>query len=280
MTSSQRNAVICPHCRKLISTSETKCPYCGLKRPSALVHRAGWAAVLRSPRHLIQTLVVINAAMFLFSLLLFPGDMGLSPSPLSFLTPPDSSLLLVGATGTIPIVKYGRWWTLLTANYLHGSLLHILFNMFALRYIFLLVSREFGTARVIIVYTIGGAVGFWVSYMAGIRLTIGASAAVCSLIGAALYFGKTHGGVYGKAVFQQIGGWAVGLMLFGLMPGINNWGHGGGMAAGFLLGYLLGYQAHRPEKRWHQWLAAACVTATLAALAWAVVTSVLVRIAY
>jgi len=62
----------------------------------------------------------------------------------------------------------------------------------------------------------------------------------------------------------------VGLFLFGLLfPGINNWAHGGGLAAGIGLGMLLGYQERRRETSLHHLLALACAGATIVALGWA-----------
>jgi rhomboid protease GluP len=168
-----------------------------------------------------------------------------------------------------------RWWTLISANYLHGSILHILFNMFAFRQLGTLVAQEYGINRMIVLYTIGGITGFLVSYLARVELTIGASAAVCSLMGAAIYYGKSRGGTYGQAIFRQIGGWAIGLFVFGLlMPGINNWAHGGGGIAGVMLGLLLGYRERRRESFFHRLLAGLCVAATVLVLGWAVASSI------
>jgi len=275
---SRPNAVLCPRCRKLVSADEIKCPYCQLARPG----HAGWRAArpwnLQQPDYLIRTIIGINIALFVVSLLLDPGRMGYSPDPLRFLSPSNRSMLLLGASGTLPVLQFGRWWTLLSANYLHGSLLHILFNMLAFRQLARLTVREFGPERTMVIYTLGGVIGFGVSVLGGVRFTIGASAAVCSLIGAALYFGKARGGVYGQTVFRQVGGWAVGLMLFGLLPGINNWGHGGGMAAGFLLAWALGYLEKKRTAPVHRILAAVCTAVTLLVLAWAVGSSVFVRL--
>jgi rhomboid protease GluP len=95
-----------------------------------------------------------------------------------------------------------------------------------------------------------------------------------------LYYGKSRGGAYGQAVFQSIWGWAVGIFIFGfLVPGINNWGHGGGMAGGFVLGLLLGYQERGPERWSHRLLSAGCVIVTGAVLLWAVVVAFLLRLA-
>jgi rhomboid protease GluP len=234
--------------------------------------------------------------MYLVSLLLNPLSSSLSINPLTFLSPDNTSLLLMGATGTIPIDHFLlflktegikplaidrllRLWTMLSANYLHGGILHIFFNMMAFRQLAPLVVREYGTYRLFIIYTVGGIIGFGISYLAGVRLTIGASAAVCALIGAILYFGKSRGGVYGRAVYSQIGGWAVGLFLFGLLvPGINNWGHGGGIIAGALLGFLLGYQEKMREKFFHKAVAGVCMILTILVLCWVVVSGIYYRI--
>ena len=192
-------------------------------------------------------------------------------SPFAFLSPSNNALLIFGSTGSIPLFQLERWWSLISANYLHGSLLHILFNMLAFSQLAPFVQREFGNNRMIVIYTLGGVAGYLLSAIVGVRFTIGASAAVCSLIGALLYYGKSRGGRFGQAVFSQIGGWAIGIGIFGfLVPGINNWGHGGGMAAGALLGYLFGYREQRRESMALKYLAMACILTTILTLIWAV----------
>ncbi len=203
----------------------------------------------------------------------------MSLNPLTFLSPSDTSLLLLGATGTVPIDKYHRLWTLVSASFLHGGLLHIFFNMAALRQLAALVNREFGVYRMFVIYTVSGIVGFLISYLAGIALTIGASASVCGLIGALLYYGKSRGGIYGRTLYRQVATWVVFLGVFGLIvPGINNWGHGGGILAGIVSGFVLGYQEKKRENIIHKILAAACVMVSLAVLMWAVGTSVYYRL--
>jgi rhomboid protease GluP len=68
--------------------------------------------------------------------------------------------------------------------------------------------------------------------------------------------------------------------MFGLLvPGINNWGHGGGMLAGALLGLLLGYQERSRENSWHRILSGGCLLMTVAVLGWAVLSGVYFRFA-
>jgi rhomboid protease GluP len=218
--------------------------------------------------------------MFVLALLLDPRTMGLAFNPLQLLRPSDASLLVLGATGTIPIDSYHRWWTLISANYLHGGLLHIFFNMAAFKQLGPLAAREYGCSRMFILYTLGALCGFTVSYLAGISLTIGASAGVCGLVGAILYYGKSRGGAYGAALYKQVGMWVILMFVFGFVaPGINNWGHGGGLISGALGGYLLGYAERKRETAFHKTLGGVCLIVTGLVLAWAVLTSIYYRFA-
>jgi len=273
-----RSSILCPNCRKLISADERKCPYCGLSNPASLLKYNFWTRGLNDPFQIVRWIIYLNVGMYLISLLLNSMIPRFSYNPLVFLSPENKSLLLMGATGTIPIGRLGRWWTLISANYLHGSILHIFFNMFAFNQIAPLVIREFGTNRMIILYTLGGVFGFIVSYFAGVTFTIGASAALCSLIGASLYFGKSRGGAYGQAIYRQLGTWTLGIFLFGLFfPGINNWGHGGGLIAGAFLGFAMGYEERKRETATHKMLAAGCAIATILILIGAVLSALYYR---
>jgi rhomboid protease GluP len=229
---------------------------------------------------LVQSIFIVNIVFYIFSLILTRHH-SVSLNPLSFLAPGQTSLLLLGATGTVPIDEYGRFWSLLSANYLHGGILHIIFNLMAFRQIAPWVSQEYGARRMFIIYTIGGVGSYIVSYLAGIPFTIGASGAICALIGSLLYYGKSRGGTYGAMVYREVGGWVISLFLFGfIVPGINNWAHGGGIISGILLGLLLGYGEKRRESPLHRFLAIACGIATIACLAWAAVGAAAFRFSH
>ena len=273
---SKKNSLLCPNCRKLISRDEPQCPYCGLPNPGSWWKNNIWTRGFKQPDQLIKAIIYLNAGMFILSILFNPGGLDISMNPLALLSPDSNSLFMLGASGTIPIMKYGRWWTLFSANFLHGSLLHILFNMMAFRQLAPLVTKEFGIYRMLTIYLLGGVAGYLVSFLAGIPFTIGASAAVCSLIGSAIYYGKRRGGAYGQAIYSQLGGWAIFIFIFGFMvPGINNWAHGGGMLTGALLGYLLGFNELKRESYFHKSLAGTCVFLCLGALAWGIISSFL-----
>ena len=270
----EKKSMLCPNCRRLISNDEPVCPYCGVARPGARWKRA-FAEVISLRRFdPVIVIIAVNAAFYLLSLLLNPAAIGLSANPMAFLSPSGESIYWLGATGTIPIGD-GRWWTLISAGFLHGGLLHIFFNMMALRQLAPFILDAFGLHRFAILYVWTGVAGFFVSYLAGVPFTIGASAPVCGLIGAILYYGKSRGGFYGEAIYRQALGWVVGLVLFGLfIPGINNWAHGGGIISGLLLAFITGYQERRKETSIHRILGTASIVIAAAALLWAVIQAI------
>ncbi|WP_300670286.1 rhomboid family intramembrane serine protease [Desulfoluna sp.] len=267
----KRTSLLCPNCRRLISTDEPLCPHCGLRKPGSGLKNNPMIRSLSDPDLILKAIIGINIVMYVVSLLFSGGGIGVSGNPLGFLSPSNNAMLLLGASGTLPIDRFGRWWSLLSANWLHGSILHILFNMMALRNLAPFVLREFGSYRLVIIYVLGGVGSYLVSYLAGVTFTIGASGAVCALVGAALYFGKSRGGDYGNAVYRQVSGWVVSMAVFGfIIPGINNWAHGGGVIAGAALAWGFGYLERTRETQKDKTVAFVCSLLTLGVLLWAV----------
>lgn len=272
--SAQRNSILCPNCRKLISLDEPTCPYCGLVRPG-LHETAGKLQNILFALNPVQMIMYVNIVFFGLALLIDPRGIFMGGSPFGFLSPSNQSLLMLGATGVIPVIHYHNFLSVISASFLHGGILHIVFNMMALYQLGPFVLREFGLHRFVNIYILTGICGFVISVLAGVPFTIGASASVCGLIGAIIYYGKSRGGSYGEAIFKQSLGWVVGLIIFGfLFSGINNWAHGGGLVSGLLLAYGLGYNDQKPESAWSKMLAYACAFITFGVLIWAAGSSI------
>jgi rhomboid protease GluP len=251
---------------------EPECPYCGLKRPG-LHNTAGAVRNIFFGSNPVMAIIYINIAFYVLSL--FLGGLS-NDGSFNFLSPSNQSLFLLGASGTVPVIGAHRFWTLISASFLHGGIMHILFNMMALYQLGPFVLQEFGFHRFINLYIITGACGFAVSVLFGVPFTIGASASICGLIGAIIYYGKSRGGSYGEAIYKQAMGWVIGLIFFGLIfPGIDNWAHGGGLLSGILLAFLMGYNDNKQETAWNKLLAYACILLTAAILIWAVISSLL-----
>ena len=217
-----------------------------------------------TPQRTLKAIIYINAALFVVALLLSLPNMQWSFNPFSALSPTTDVLNFMGASGVIPIARYQAWWSLITANWLHGSLLHIVFNMLALNTVAPMVMAEYGVFRMFCIYTLSGAAGFLLSYLGGVYLTIGASSGLCGLIGAQLYFGYSSGGPLGQWVLKQTWGWITSLALMGfIIPNINNWGHGGGLIGGFIVAFLLRHQGQRHESKGDRLFAATLLFMTL-----------------
>ena len=268
--SSGRKSILCPNCRKLISMDEPACPYCGLVRPG-LHNTAGIIRKIFLGSDPVRTIIYVNIAFYILSLVL--GGIS-NDGSFNLLSPSSRSLFALGATGTYPVIAEHRFWTLISASFLHGGIFHILFNMMALYQLGPFVLREFGFHRFINLYIITGICGFAVSVLFGVPFTIGASASICGLIGAIIYYGKSRGDSYGEVIYKEAMGWVVGLIIFGLFfPGINNWAHGGGILSGIGLAFLMGYNDNKQESAWIKLLAYACILLTVAVLIWAVANS-------
>lgn len=260
-----QRAILCPHCRKIIGSEEAVCSWCGTSRSNPWWHFVNMTRGAAQSDWIVKVILSVNLLYFAVSLLLTArvDHSG------GFLSAGPNSLFLLGGTGTIPIDRYGRIWTLVSANYLHSGILHIIFNLMALRQIAPWVANEYGSNRMFAIYTLGGIFSYGVSYLAGVPFTIGASGAVCSLIGSLLYYGKSRGGVYGSSVYREVSGWVISIFIFGfLFPGINNWCHAGGILGGMLFGFLFGYTEKRRENSLHAGLALLCAITTIGALGW------------
>lgn len=263
--SNNLGAIICPNCKKLISASAETCPHCGMKNPNLW----GLAGVLRKlfggHVSLIPLISGVCIGLYVISLLLDPAAIFRPGGMLSFLSPSMTSLYKLGMTGSVAIAR-GRWWTLITAIYLHGGLLHILFNVLWIRQLGPAVEDLYGISRTFLIFTVAGVAGFILSSLAGNAFTIGASGSIFGFLGAFVYYGRKRGGAFGSAIYRQMGQWAIVLFLMGFFfPGIDNFAHAGGFAGGFATAALLGYTELRGESHSHQLAAFAAMALTVLA---------------
>ncbi|MDZ7261156.1 MAG: rhomboid family intramembrane serine protease [candidate division KSB1 bacterium] len=252
-------SIVCPACGKLVSVNADKCWNCGRRRPGLW----GFAPVVQNLLGgFVPVVTLICIVLYVVSLLLDPSTIFRSRGLFSFLSPSLRSLYVLGMTGT-EVMKYGRWWTLITAIYLHGGLLHILFNLLWIRQLGPIVEEFYGSSRLILIFTISGITGFILSNLMGISFTIGASGSIFGLLGALVYYGRTRGGAFGAAVYRQMVGWAIFLFIMGfMMPGVNNFAHGGGFVGGYLAALFLGFQESKAETFLHKLLALGAVILT------------------
>jgi rhomboid protease GluP len=258
--------ILCPSCGRLTSADAAECLVCGRRNPGMW----GFAAPLRAifGRHSFTNIVTAACiALYVASLLLDPRAAFSARNPFDAFAPSNAALEALGGAGTVPW-HYGQWWTIFTAIYLHGSILHILFNVLWIRQLGPAVEELYGPARMIVIFTVAGAAGFVVSNWIGHPFTIGASGAVFGLLGAIVAFGKKRGGTFGAMVLRQYGYMALFIFILSFfMRGVNNAAHAGGFGGGFVAGLLIALAEQRRETSLDWVLAAACIAVTLAGFA-------------
>jgi rhomboid protease GluP len=277
-------SVVCPSCGNLVGVNDDRCFTCGRWNPGLW----GFTPILRrigADFGFAETVTATCVTLYLL-MLLYSGRNIRMDGILGFLAPSQDAVFAFGGSGAVPIFApylmgftHARWWTLLSAGWLHGGLLHILFNMMWVRQLAPACEELFGTGRTVIIYTVGSVVGFLMSsvmgfllagvpILGGSMLTLGASAPIFGLLGAMVHYGRQSSSL----VKRQAAGYAMTLFVFGiLMPGVDNWAHAGGFAGGYLASFVL--NPMRPERGNHLVIAFGCLLATLASL----VASFLIR---
>ncbi len=234
---------MCPHCRAFVDSRSKTCEYCDNPLPMTAGRRLVREERLHRPGaqfgFTTMILLLINAALFAVSWILtlrFSGDSSLFGGI-------DGRVLhMLGAKFTLSIQAHGEWWRLITANFLHGGLLHLIFNTMSLYNLGPLAEEIFGTSRFVVLYLATGFCGFMVSTMWSSTLSIGASASICGLIGALFAYGRMN---LNSPLRSAALRWIIAIGIFGLLfPAIDNAAHVGGLAAGFGFAYGCGSPGH------------------------------------
>ena len=189
----------------------------------------------RSPRaNVTIVLIALNAIAFVASA-------GMSGNLMQVASP---VLLALGANHA-PLVMQGEAWRLLAAMFLHGGLLHIGLNMFALYQAGQIVERLFGAPGFLLLYLGAGIAGnvasMWWNPQA---VSVGASGAVFGVYGALLAYLRAQPGSMPMSVFNQIRSSTLAFIGYSLfagvaLPGIDNGAHVGGLLSGMAMGYGL-----------------------------------------
>jgi rhomboid protease GluP len=241
---------ICPSCGNLVGTVATRCPNCGANVRFSL------AAASRSLGGLLPTTspatyaflticCVIFAVSFLATLknggMAMPSGGGLL-GILDFGAINGNVLIRLGASLPL-LIDRQEPWRLVTAIFLHASILHILFNMWVLMDISPQIEELYGSARFTFICVVTGVCGYMLSSFMG-KFSVGASGALLGLIGMMLAVTMGRRSIGMQMMRNQIVRWLIYIVVWGfLFPGVDNWAHLGGFVSGFVLGKLM---ADRP----------------------------------
>ncbi len=190
------------------------------------------------PKKIIITkiLIAINILMYILSLVI--GD--------NF----SYNLILLGANNR-GLVLDGEFYRLITSAFLHGSLLHLVVNMYSLWIIGSQVETYIGKLKYLIIYLLSALMGslFSIVFLEN-SLSVGASGAIFGLMGSLLYFGYHYRLYLSNALTSQI----IPIVIFNLALGflsssIDNGAHIGGLIGGYLSTMIVGlkYKSQKSE---------------------------------
>lgn len=249
-------SILCPSCGLLVGVNDEQCLNCGRRRPG-LWGFTGPLALLRSEEGFVTFVMWACGIIYALTLIADPAGIGFD-GVFGFLSPGDA-VYRFGVSGSHFVYDRGWWWTLLSAGWLHGSILHLAFNVMAVRNLGPAMVQLYGTSRTILIYVLSCVAGFFMSStvkhflpdldwpLGGSRATLGASASVFGLLGAIFYYGRRGGS---SIVRDQAVQWIVGGLVFGfVMQGIDNWAHLGGLGGGYLAAVWL--DPLKPERGDH-----------------------------
>lgn len=140
------------------------------------------------------------------------------------------------------LIMRGQVWRLFTPMFLHGSFMHIGFNMYALYVIGIELERFYGNARYALLILISGFAGNVFSFLFTDAASVGASTAIFGLIAAegVFFFQNRHLFRNAGRIIFNTGLIIVINLVLGLSPGIDNWGHLGGLLGGFMFAVFAG----------------------------------------
>jgi rhomboid protease GluP len=265
-------SVVCPSCGSLVGVRDDKCYSCGRANPGLW----GYAPLLRqlgTDLGFVPLVIGACSVLYVLTLLVSGNELQIVGGGMNILAPSHGALLMFGMSGAIPVYYEGAWWTLLSASWLHGNFLHILFNMYWVRRLGPDAVELFGPARTVIIYTVAGVAGFLLSSTAGYigipipllygaPYTIGASASILGLLGAMAHYGRKGGSSLIRGEVMQLVLWFAIMGI--LMPSTDNYAHAGGFLGGYAVSAVL--NPFTRERGDHLLIAAVCLVATLLAI--------------
>ncbi len=266
------NRRICPNCRAFISNADRVCPYCEFQlappvesKPRRTIQLDS-GGMFSSGRFVTMIILLINfglyAATTIYSMKGASGE-GLT------LDIDAATLRMFGAKWPQAQFEAGQWWRLVTAGFLHGGVIHILFNSWALFDLGAMVEQIFGARRYIVIYFVTTVCGFLASTFWSPITSIGASAGIFGLIGAMIALGTKSRTAMGDALRSHFLQWAVYGIVMSIFLSGDNAAHIGGLASGFAIAWVAGTPraAESPGERIWGIGAIVCIILTVACFA-------------
>ncbi|WP_409069263.1 rhomboid family intramembrane serine protease [Clostridium caseinilyticum] len=148
-------------------------------------------------------------------------------------------LVFLGAKAN-SFINNGEYYRLITSMFLHGGLIHLALNMYALNSIGPLIENYFGKVKYLIIYFISGILSSYFSYLFSPSVSIGASGAIFGVLGATLIIAYKNRKRGGKEFLNNIISVIVVNLILGFsIPNVDNFGHIGGLIGGIIVTLIL-----------------------------------------
>lgn len=230
----------CIRCGAINARDDRRCTECGARLPSMTTYRVMRLLGLTTPATspvVVSTFLGVIAVVFVLMI----GMQGVE----GILRPTGYTTFVFGSFAPVFMYIPEYWWRILGFGLVHGGLLHIAFNGFALSQVGPIIEAQIARVRMLVLITVtqlgaAGATWWWYGVMneRWAQSTVGASGWLFGLIGFGIVYLRGAGGsaaMYRQSLIQ----WAIYGAIFGLiMPGINNAAHIGGFAAGALVALM------------------------------------------
>lgn len=240
---------LCPACGTLVGATATRCHQCGANLTFSLAAASkSVGSLMPSASPVTYAILSVSCVLYVVSLLATVREGGF-PMPTSggfsaifdFAAIRGDVLLRLGESIPFPyILATGQAWRFVTAIFLHGSLLHIVFNMWMLMDVGPQIEERYGSARYFFIYVASGVGGYVVSSGVIGHQSVGASGALLGLIGVLLATTVGNRSASSRMLRSQLLIWLAFILIWGLTsPNIDNFAHAGGFATGFILGRIL-----------------------------------------
>jgi rhomboid protease GluP len=242
----QRRPQLCPACGTLVGATANRCHQCGANMTFSM------AAASKSLERLIPMTSPVTYGILAMSCLFYGASLVATIRASGLQPPPGGGMFAILGLGSISqqvLLRLGESlpmlnnleqpWRFVMAIFLHGSLMHIIFNMWVLMDVGPQIEELYGSGRFLFIYVATGIGGFLVSSWIG-HYSVGGSGALLGLIGVMLAITTGRRSASMQMLRSQIIRWLIYIAVWGFMfPGIDNWAHGGGLATGYLLGRIM-----------------------------------------
>lgn len=214
---------------------------------------------------LTNYILIVNAVLYV-AMMLFNNSNAIGGNIMDM---NGITLFLFGAKEP-SYIFHGEWWRLVTAGFLHGGIIHIAVNSYSLYNLGPQVEEMFGGGRMLVIYVLSSIAGFLASSLFLPSLSIGASAAICGLIGAMIAYGVNDRSSFGDYLTSNYAVSALSMLLLSSFVGnVDNWAHIGGLIGGFIVGYAGTHPAIYKPRQARYWDVAGLALVALVAISFA-----------